>query len=141
MDRSDNRLGLLYVRKLPIKEAKSFSETLPAVFKYALKAALKMEQDESLSSRLKFNTGEIAVGFNDRLVAPNTPETIAEYYPPVLAYMESLFPGQKISVAPSSHSPNELVDLRVKSDGSVSLAQLLDRANGAVVGNERRRPR
>ena len=132
---------LLYVRKLPIRDAKCFSETLPAVFKYALKAASKMEQDETLNGRLKFNTSEIAIGFNDRLLAPNSPETIAEYHPQVLSFAQTLLPGQEISVDPSSRSPKELIDLRVKSDGSVSIAQLLDRANGAVVGKERRRPR
>src|SRR5580693_240205 len=74
MDRSDNRLGLLYVRKQPITEAKTFPETLAGAFKYALAAATKMENDETLKSRLKFRTDEIAIGLNDRLLAPNSPE-------------------------------------------------------------------
>ena len=141
MDRSDNRLGLLYVRKLPIKEAKSFAETFPAIFKYALAAALKMEQDEILAGRLKFNTNEIAVGFNDRLLAPNSPETISEYHPQVSAFATKLFPGQTVTVQPSSHSPQELIDLRIKASESPSIAMLIDRASGKAVGTERRNPR
>src|ERR1035437_6034703 len=34
MDRSDNRLGLLYVRKQPIEGSKTFSDTLAGVFRY-----------------------------------------------------------------------------------------------------------
>jgi len=53
MDRSDNRLGLLYVRKQPIEGSKTFSDTLAGVFKYALTAAMKMESDESLKGPIE----------------------------------------------------------------------------------------
>jgi hypothetical protein len=127
MDRSDNRLGLLYVRKQPITGAKIFSETLKAVFAYALAAALKMEREESLAGRLKFRTDEISVSFNDRLLSPNTPETIEAYHPFVLAFAAKLFPGEKITVTPSSRLPTELIDLRIKSAGAGSLSILSDR--------------
>jgi hypothetical protein len=125
MDRSDNRLGLLYVRKLPIADAKTFPETLAAVFNYALAAALKMENDETLKGRLKFNTSEISVSLNDRLLAANSPETIEEYFPFVSAFAGKLFPGEKATVEPSSKSPNELIDLRIKSSGSTPIASLV----------------
>jgi len=124
MDRSDNRLGLLYVRKLPIEGATTFADTLEAVFKYALAAALKMEGDETLAGRLKFRTDEIAIGFNDRLLAPNSPETIAQYHPLVAAFAARLFPGQAVEVLPSSHSTNERIDLHIKSAGTASLSDL-----------------
>jgi hypothetical protein len=133
MDRSDNRLGLLYVRKQPIAGAKAFPETLKAIFGYAAAAAVKMQSDESLNGRLKFRTDEIAVGLNDRLLAPNTPETIAEYHPLVLAFFTKLFPGEKLTVTPSSHSPKELIDLRIKSSGSADIATLIERAKSIVV--------
>ncbi len=124
MDRSDNRLGLLYVRKLPIADAKTFQETLAGVFKYALVAALKMEEDQALKGRLKFTTSEISVALNDRLLAANSPETIEEYFPFVSAFAGKLFPGETVTVEPSSKSPKELIDLRIKSSGSKSLSSL-----------------
>ncbi len=127
MDRSDNRLGLLYVRKQPIDGAKSFSDTLSSVFKYALDAALKMQSSEILKGRLKFTTSEIAVGLNDRLLAQNSPETIAEYYPFVAKFAGALFPGEKVTVEPSSRSLKELIDLRIKSSGASSLESLAER--------------
>jgi hypothetical protein len=127
MDRSDNRLGLLYVRKQPIEGAISFPDTLASVFKYALAAALKMEGDETLKGRLRFRTDEISVSLNDRLLAMNSPETIAEYYPLVTAFAGKLFPGEKVAIEPSSKSPKELIDLRIKSAGSVPLARLVNR--------------
>jgi len=127
MDRSDNRLGLLYVRKQPIAGAKVFGDTLRGIFSYALAAAAKMENEEGLKGRLIFRTDEIDVGFNDRLLAPNTPETIAEYHPLVTAFFKKIFPGETLSIDPSSKSPGELIDLRVKSEGSASVSELLDR--------------
>jgi hypothetical protein len=127
MDRSDNRLGLLYVRKQPIDGAKTFSETLAGVFKYALVAAIKMESDPTLQGRLKFRTDEISVGFNDRLLAPNSPETIEQYHPQVAEFAGKLFAREKAIVGPSSKSPQELIDLRIKSSGSAALAELLSR--------------
>jgi hypothetical protein len=126
MDRGDNRLGLLYVRKQPVPAAKGFPDTLATLFKYALTAAIKMENEEVLQGRLKFRTDEIAIGFNDRLLAPNTPETIAEYHPQVMELAGKLFPGQTVSVDPSSHSPKELIDLRIKSAGTVALVDLME---------------
>ena len=133
MDRSDNRLGLLYVRKQPIKGATNFKETLKGVFANALAAAKKMEVDEALSGRLKFRTDEIAVGFNDRLIAPNTPVTIAEYHPLVNAFFTKVFPGERIAVEPSSKSPKEIIDMRVKSSGTASIAELIERVKTIVV--------
>jgi hypothetical protein len=127
MDRSDNRLGLLYVRKQPVSGAPSFLETLKGVFGYALAAAAKMEADDTLNGRLKFRTDEIAVGFNDRLIAPNSPATIAEYHPLVTTFFSKLMPGEKINPEPSSTSPRDLIDLRVKSSGAASIATLIER--------------
>jgi len=133
MDRSGNRLGLLYVRKQPIPGATAFPETLQAVFNYALTAAIKLESDPMLKGRLRFRTDEIAIGFNDRLLAANLPETIEEYYPLVAAFAAKLFPGENVMVEPSSKSPEELIDLRIKSPGLTSLAALIDRISKSVV--------
>jgi hypothetical protein len=133
MERSDNRLGVLYVRKQPITGATNFGETLKGIFTYALAAAAKMETDETLNGRLKFRTDEIAVGLNDRLIAPNKPETIAEYHPLITAFFTKLFPGESITIEPSSKSPKELIDLRVKSSGVASIATLVERVKTIVV--------
>jgi hypothetical protein len=86
-----------------------------------------MENDSALIGRLTFRTDEIAVGLNDRLNTPNTPETIAEYHPMVKAFFRKLFSSEEISVDPSSRSPHELIDLRVKSSGKATIAELLER--------------
>jgi hypothetical protein len=129
MDRSQNRLGLLYVRKQPIAGAETFPEVLGGVFQNALAAAALMESDPALRDRLTFGTDEIAVGLNDRLLFPNSPETITRYYPLVKTYFKNILGEDLLSVDPSSKSANELIDLRVKSNGNLSIGQLLERAS------------
>lgn len=132
MDRGGDRLGLLYVRKQPIAGAKTFGATLKGIFGYALSAALKMQEDEFLKGRLAFRTDEIAVSFNDRLQAPNSPQAIAQYHPLVTAFFSKVFPGEKFSIEPSSKSPRERIDLRVKSSGSASVATLIERVKSVL---------
>jgi hypothetical protein len=127
MDRSENRLGLLYVRKQPIAGAETFPETLKGVFQNALAAAALMESEPAVTDRLTFRTDEIAVGLNDRLIYPNAPETIAKYHPLVKGFFKKVIGEETLSVDPSSKSPSELIDLRVKSSGSLSIAALIER--------------
>jgi hypothetical protein len=87
MDRGDNRLGLLYVRKLPIAGATNLHETLVGVLGYARAAADLMEKDPALDGRLKFRKDEISLRFNDRLNMPNTPEAFAS----VQAQVQTVF--------------------------------------------------
>src|SRR5258708_5659063 len=54
MDRAENRLGILYVRKLPIVGADSFHDQLRGVLTETLEAAAKLEAEPELSGRLKF---------------------------------------------------------------------------------------
>src|SRR5881394_572829 len=61
MDRGENRLGLMYVRKQPIAGATSFSEQLRGTLLQALKAAMTLEQDPELRGRLTFRTNEIVL--------------------------------------------------------------------------------
>ena len=127
MDRSNNRLGLLYVRKTPVNGVISFPETLKAIFKYALAAAIKMQSESALDGRLKFRTDEITIRLNDRLIAPNSPETVAEYHPLVVSFAKILFPAEKVTVEPCSKTPKHLIDLCVKSSGQASLTDLIER--------------
>src|SRR5579872_6398840 len=53
-DRAEQRLGLLYSRKLPLPG--SFQERLRAAVREALKAAAKLETEPLLVGKLKFKT-------------------------------------------------------------------------------------
>ena len=83
MDRNENRLGLSYWRKLPLPG--TFGERLAAVLAETIKAAIKLEAEPSLEGKLKFKTDEILIRLNDRLLAPNNPQTLAAVKPAVAA--------------------------------------------------------
>jgi hypothetical protein len=129
MDRGEGRLGVMYVRKLPIAGATSIGQVLHGVFTHALTAADLLERDPSLAGRLRFRTDEISVRFNDRLLAPNTPEVVADFLPHVAAAAEQLF-GRPVKVTPHNTSPRQLLELRVTAEDAPPVAGLLERAGG-----------
>ena len=112
MDRGEGRLGLMYVRKRPIAGATSIGQVLHGVFAHARAAAQLLEQDAALGGRLRFRTDEVSVRFNDRLLAPNTPEAVADFQPHVAAAAAELF-GRPVTVTPHNTSPRQLLELRV----------------------------
>ncbi len=124
MDRSDGRLALAYVRKRPLADAMNIGQVFEQVFASALTAASLMERDPSLGGRLRFDTGEVVVRFNDRLLAPNTPEAVADFQPHVSAFAEKLF-GRPVTVTPHGGSPNQLLEFRITPPEPKSVDALL----------------
>ncbi|HSV14643.1 MAG TPA: hypothetical protein VLI90_10305 [Tepidisphaeraceae bacterium] len=135
MDRTENRLGLLYVRKQPIVGAATLHDRIRAVIAEALHAAAKMQHEPECEGRLDFRTDEISIRFNDRLLAPNTPETLAALKPAVEAVAKKLFANSPVTVELHDPSPLVLLDLRVKTNGSTTIEQLLERAGAQSLSN------
>ncbi len=128
MDRGQNRLGLLYVRKLPFEDASSFSENLRAAFAEALKAAVKMEQ--ALDGRLKFRGDEVSIRLNDRLAAPNTIETFTELRGEFEAVAREFLGNAKVEyVEPLADT---LLEVRITSEDSGPLSSILERTHDAA---------
>jgi hypothetical protein len=127
MDRGENRLGLLYVRKQPIAGAGTFRQQLRGALIEALKAAAKMEREPDLSGRLKFRTDEISIRLNDRLNAPNTAETFNAVRPDIEAMAKELFEGKPVTIERHDASPLVLLDVRLKSPGSGSVEAVLEK--------------
>ena len=68
MDQEGGRLGLLYYRKRPLEGG--FEANLKSVTETALQACKLLESEPKLDG-IKFDTREILVIANDRLLAPN----------------------------------------------------------------------
>ena len=134
MDRTGGRLGMTYVRKRPVAGAADIGTVLHAVLTDALLAADLLERDPDMAGRLHFNTGEISVRFNDRLLAPNTSESVADLLPHVQAAGERLF-GQPVTVVPHGGSSRELLDLRITTEGAPPVSTLLQRATAGKPQN------
>jgi hypothetical protein len=123
-DEEGGHLGLLYIRKHP--SPGSFRQRLGLLFKSALKAASLLETEPALSGRVKFRTDEVAFLINDRLFAPNTPETFAKVKGDLQSFLGDLY-GSPVELQYQEH-PEKLFEVGIRAPKSVTLGALLDRA-------------
>ncbi|MGA2441354.1 MAG: hypothetical protein ABSH08_10365 [Tepidisphaeraceae bacterium] len=123
LDRGENRLGLLYSRKLPMEG--SFADRLRAAIGEAMKAAARLEQEPEIAGKLKFKTDEILIRLNDRLRAPPNDQTVAAAKGDVQAVAKRLYGDA--AVVESQFTPQTVVEFRIKSKESPPLATLLGR--------------
>lgn len=121
MDRGENRLGLFYWRKLPLPG--TFTERLAGVLGETLKAAMKLEAEPALNGRLKFKTNEILIRLNDRLLAPNTPQTFAQIEEDLQTVGRNLFAGRAFSMK-RNDSPLALFEVRLHCEQAAPIAEL-----------------
>ncbi len=130
IDRGQGRMGVLYARKQPTPG--TFAERLKAVVVETLLAAAKLEEAPELSGRLKFQTDEIVIRLNDRLRAPNTPQTFAEVKGDIEALAGELFAGKEFD---ATDQPDRLrvFEVILKSDENAGVSTLLERLGVSTV--------
>jgi hypothetical protein len=126
-DLTDNRPGLLYTRKTPLLG--SFADKLRAATAACLKAAVLLEKEPALAGKLRFNTSELLVRLNDRLLAPNTDATFTQTKPAIEALAGDLYAGNSFNLERKG-TPANLFEVLIKSSASPSTADLLDRLHG-----------
>src|SRR4051812_19844924 len=122
MDNFDGRFGLGYWRKALLDG--TFTDRLRFVFRAALKACQLIEANDTLGG-LKFRTDEVSFKINDRLAAPNAPETFAIVKPDLDKFSRDLFGGNV--TLDYQNDPKRLFEVRVKASTQPSIAALLDR--------------
>ena len=127
-DRGENRLGLLYTRKLPLEG--TFRHRLASVLGSALTAAAMLEQEPSLAGKLKFRADELLIRINDRLLAPNTEATFNEIKPDVAAVAERVYGGSPVTIG---FKPSELklFEVTVKAGQAPAIQNMIDNISAA----------
>jgi hypothetical protein len=120
------QLGLLVSRK---RHAPAPDQRLGDLFRRTIHAAMLLEREPALAGKLSFRTDEWVLRVNDRLAAPNTPETVAALRPEIEAYAGQLFNGASVTVAPAGE-PRQLLTMQIAVTPAPSLAALLERAGG-----------
>ncbi len=88
IDETGNRRGLLYNQKAHLNG--SNREKIHQVFRSAFENCLRLEQEPSLQGKLQFLKHELAFFINDRLVAPNTEETLEALRPDLEGVVRNL---------------------------------------------------
>ena len=91
LDRGDDRLGLQYVRTQPLDGR--LETRLRTVARTLVRAARLLESDATLSGPVRFRGDELDWVANDRLLAPNTPETLSAVRPAFESFLGTLSDG------------------------------------------------
>jgi hypothetical protein len=132
MDRTENRLGLLYVRKQPIPHATTFPEELRSVLAETFKTAIKLQSEPEFTSKLKFNTSELSIRLNDRLQAPNDDHTFEKYKKDFDSLATALYGPGPFMIEHYKPNPQTLFEIRIKAGESPPLKRLLERITSHV---------
>ena len=123
-DFSGNRPGLLYTRKTA--SPGSFADRLRVAVASCLRTAVLLEQEPAFAGRLRFNTNELLIRLNDRLLAPNNDATFAEVKPDIESLAADLYPGSPIKLERPGTKEN-LFEALIKSSASPTTAALLEK--------------
>lgn len=122
VDNSGNRPGVRYNRKATLEG--SNQDRLKQAAVAALKACRRFESDPRLNSKFLFDGRGIEISINDRLLAPNRPETREAVQPELAALLAKLFAGGEYSLS-YLDDPRDLLSVSVKSSGTFSVEKLL----------------
>jgi hypothetical protein len=118
LDNRAGRLGLLYNRKEQLDG--STEEKLIQATRAALTVAQILENENGL----KFNGSEVQVIINDRLLVPNTVETLAALETDLKSFFNQLYGGAEVSLSHNS-DPRERFTVNVKTESKFDVDTLL----------------
>ena len=124
LDEGGGRAGLLYSRKRGALG--SLDDRFATALRKALSAARHLETEKDLAGKVAFRGDEIAIGIADRLLAPNTPATLAEVRPALERVLDRLHGGAPFTVSQVC-GPKECFGVRVSCTGAADTGTLLGR--------------
>ena len=120
LDHNAGRYGMLYNRKAPVDgtNADRLRQSLAA----AAKASEKLEAETD--GKLKFSRTELELTINDRALAPNTAETLAECQPELESALADLLGHKDFTLQQTSDDPRGRFAVKVTSKKPFELAAL-----------------
>lgn len=128
LDNFDQRLGLSYWRKQPLEG--SFADRLRYVFQMALQCCAMLEENPALNG-IKFIANLASFKINDRLFAPNTPETFAAVRPELERFAGELFGAD--AALENRGNPKQLFEVAIKTGSQGNISDLLARLDSATI--------
>lgn len=123
IDNTDGELGLLYARKQPAEG--EFPDWLRAAFRAALKTCRRLEEDPTPDRPVRFRGDRVLLVLNDRLLCPNTDETLAAVRPHLQPLLKALYGGAETAVRRTPDSRHRF-GLYIQAEGEFSVADLLE---------------
>ena len=119
LDNRAGRLGLLYNRKKQLEG--TTQEKLAQATRALLIAAQLLEKENGL----QFNTQEIQVLINDRLLVPNTTETFITLEPELRTFFDKLYNGTEYEISYKT-DPRERFTVEIRAVTRFDLEMLLN---------------
>ena len=126
LDNSGGRLGVRYNRKAPLEETNY--DRLVQAAQAALAACQRLETEPSLAGTVQFNGREIEVFINDRLLAPNTPQTRAAADLEFRTFFSTLFGAVGYTIS-HPQDPRGLFSVHVRTSQAFDTTELLANLN------------
>lgn len=124
MDLGGGRRGLLYYRKQPA--AGSLGDRLVSLARTVLIAAKLLEEEPSLAGRIRFPGNQLQLVANDRLLAPNSEETLTAIAPSMNGLLAKMYDGAQCEVLREVDT-RERFSVRIQAPQPVAVAELLAR--------------
>jgi hypothetical protein len=124
LDLGGGRMGLAYNRKTPM--AGGLEERLRLLVRTVLDACLQLEVEPALEGRLRFRGDELQLFANDRLRAPNEPQTLAAFQPALAGLLRMLYGAPACTVTPEPDR-RERFGVHIQAPAPVSPRELLGR--------------
>ena len=121
MDDSGGHSGLRYNRKGVLSG--SNRQRLGQALRALVGAAQQLEDTPALSGRLVFSRREVALAVNDRLLAPNLPETFAEAEPELMEFFRPLL-GDDVLILYRQGDPRERFSVSVTAQKPFDLSAI-----------------
>lgn len=123
LDLFAGRPGLTYQRKQPAPG--TFADRLRQAFAEAIAAAARLEAEPLLNGKAKFRTDSFTLKIADRLLAPNTDETLAALRGDLDTFAANLFgPGTTFN---RRGEARDLLEVEARPAAILDLLTLLDR--------------
>jgi hypothetical protein len=123
LDHTDGRWGIRYNRKTPLEG--SNLDRLVQATQAALEACRRLESESSLNGSVQFNGREIEWFINDRLLAPNTPETRLQAEPEFAAFFSTLLGDSEYSLS-YPQDPRRLFTVQLTTRQTLGAGTLLE---------------
>ena len=123
VDNSGGRLGVRYNRKAPLEGTNQ--DRLLHATQAVLAACQRLETEPSLDGKIQFDGRELEIFVNDRLLAPNTPETRSATDAEFRTLFSTLFGGTEYVVS-YSRDPRRVFSVHVKTSQAFDTTALLN---------------
>jgi hypothetical protein len=121
IDEAEHRRGCLYSQKAPLSG--SNQEKIRASLRTALETCRRLEQEPSLRGRLKFSDNELLISINDRLLAPNSEETLSALKPDLEGAVRGLA-GDANFTLEHNHDPRQRFSVTIHVSRHLELDKL-----------------